>query len=136
MKYGKSDKGYFISKAGQQEMGSGSGMQGSMSGGPGDEQLKNSWNSYVSWLDNKRLKASPGDLSIDMLDQYNAEMQKQNPNHVPITKQDIDKIQGILKGNRVNEKKSVATHLSRNSSNTMSNTSSSPLDITSFNLYE
>lgn len=105
MKYAKSDKGYYIPKGSEQQMNPGmsGGMSGGMAGaaGPGDGKLMTTWNSYIDWLDNKGMKGSPeldkGGLGFKMLDEFNAQMKKQDPGFTPITKQDVGKIQGLLK---------------------------------------
>jgi len=115
MKYAKSEKGYYVPKGIQQEVNPG--MSGDMSGGmagaggPGDGKLMNTWNSYIDWLDQKGMKGSEdldkGDLGFKMVEQFNAEMKKQDANFTPITRQDVGKVQGLLKDYREYAKQQV-----------------------------
>jgi hypothetical protein len=78
--------------------------EGSKSKGPGDGIIMNKWNNYVSWLQQKGKKGSKdldkGTEGMNMLNQYNKEMQAKDKSFTPITQQDVGKIQVMLRDYR------------------------------------
>jgi hypothetical protein len=109
MKYGKSDKGYFIPKGqGAEQMQSqGNAMGQNTAGqgkGPGDDLLMQVWNGYVDWLEQKGLKGDPsldkGGRGYQMLEQYNKEMKQKDPAFLPIQQGDVSRVQELLKDYR------------------------------------
>ena len=68
--------------------------------GPGDGVVINRWNNYLSWLGTKGKRGSTeldkGTEGMNMVNQYNSEMKSKDKSFVPITKQDVVKVQTVL----------------------------------------
>jgi hypothetical protein len=72
--------------------------------GPGDGIIISRWNSYLSWLQQKGKRGSKeldkGTEGMNLLNQYNSEMKSKDKSFTPITKDDVGKVQLILRDYR------------------------------------